>query len=85
MRADILDRIHDGHLGQTKCLERARGSVYWPGITNQIKQKVASCSSCQAYQKKCNAEPLLEHERPEQPWSKMDGLRRCGYILLEWE
>ena len=71
MRADILDRIHDGHLGQTKCLERARGSVYWPGITNQIKQKVASCSSCQAYQKKCNAEPLLEHERPEQPWPKI--------------
>ena len=38
MRAHILDRIHDGHLGQTKCQERARGSVYWPGITNQIKE-----------------------------------------------
>ena len=47
LRADMLERIHEGHFGINKCLERARHTVWWPGITSDIKRIVSNCESCQ--------------------------------------
>ena len=32
LRHDILQRIHMGHMGITKCTQRAREVVFWPGM-----------------------------------------------------
>lgn len=32
LRRDILQRVHEGHLGVEKCKRRARDTVFWPGI-----------------------------------------------------
>ena len=37
MRIDVLDRLHDAHQGITKCLERAKTSVWWPGLSSSEK------------------------------------------------
>ena len=36
LRRKVLEQIHDGHLGIEKCMLKARDSVFWPGIPNDI-------------------------------------------------
>ena len=50
MREELLERIHTGHQGITKCRERANLSVWRPGISKEIKSKVQLCHFCQENQ-----------------------------------
>ena len=36
LRKKVLEQIHNGHLGIEKCMLKARDSVFWPGISNDI-------------------------------------------------
>jgi hypothetical protein len=58
LRQEILKGIHDGHFGEVKCVLRARSAVYWPGCDEQIRNMVASCSTCQEHRHKNPAQPL---------------------------
>ena len=46
MRLDVLDRIHEAHQGITKCRERAKASVWWPGLSKQLEEVVNRCHTC---------------------------------------
>ena len=48
LRRKVLEQIHDGHLGIEKCMLKARDSVFWPGISNDIRETVEKCGICQA-------------------------------------
>ena len=48
LRKKVLEQIHDGHLGIEKCMLKARDSVFWPGISNDIWETVEKCGICQA-------------------------------------
>ena len=39
-REDILKLIHEGHLGLSKCKMRAKETVYWLGINEQLEQLI---------------------------------------------
>ena len=43
MRAKILDGIHGAHMGESKSLSFARGYVFWPAMTSQVKDRVRTC------------------------------------------
>ena len=48
LRRKVLEQIHDGHLGIEKYMLKARDSVFWPGIYNDIRETVEKCGICQA-------------------------------------
>ena len=68
LQSEILNTIHKGHLGQEKCLLRARASVFWPGITQNVVDTVKECSTCQLYQNKQQKQTILQPEPPYYPW-----------------
>ena len=70
LRPEILDTSHKGHLGQEKCLLRAR-TVFWPGITKDVTNLVKTCEACQKHQRRNQKQPILQPEPPSYPWQKM--------------
>ena len=46
---ELLSLLHDGsHLGIDKCVQCAKGSIYWPSITEDIKSIINKCEKCLA-------------------------------------
>ena len=71
LRKEMLDLVHQGHLGMDKCKNRAKRSMAWPGMTTQIEQMIADCDVCLKYQKKNAKEPMIPHSIPDRPWAKV--------------
>ena len=86
MRQDVLNCIHESHLGIEKCKSRARAVVYWPGMSPAIERMVAKCSVCLKHQRENQKEPLLPHEVPQRPWQKLGAdifqLNSNSYIVV---
>lgn len=60
MREDILNYLHMGHLGVSKCIASAQRSVWWPNITASIANKVSMCHTC-AKNRPDQKEPVSQH------------------------
>ena len=71
MRSEMLDRIHESHLGIEKSRSRARDILFWPRMSQDIEELISKCSVCQEHRNKNQKEPLLPHEVPNRPWSKL--------------
>lgn len=70
MRLEILDKLHESHLGITKCRALAQTSVWWPNMSSQIEDMVKKCSLC-AKSRPTTREPLLPSSFPDRPWSRV--------------
>lgn len=70
MQMEVLQLLHQGHLGITKCRARARESVWWPGISGDIQKMVENCAVC-AKEQPISHEPLLPSSFPDRPWERI--------------
>ena len=70
MRLEILERLHEGHLGITKCTARARESVWWPWINQSVQDRVMKCRTCQLT-KPAPKETLMPSSFPSRPWERV--------------
>ena len=51
MRNLIKTKIHEGHLGITKCTIRAKTYFFWPFMMRDVKDVAERCETCQEYRK----------------------------------
>ncbi|KAK0131437.1 hypothetical protein N1851_033839 [Merluccius polli] len=85
MRNDVLEKVHEGHQGVVKCRERACQTVWWPGLSCQIRELVLKCREC--IKERVNPkEPLMPTKLPDRPWQKLGAdlfmLREKTYLLV---
>ena len=76
-RSVVLDKIHAGHLGETKCIARAAEVIWWPGMTAEIRSLVKGCPVCTEF-RRVQREPLLPTPFPSRPWVRL-GLDFCQW------
>lgn len=85
LRAELLQKIHDGHQGIVKCRTRARNSIWWPGINREIENLVKNCTVCVKHRSD-HAEPLRPTEFPERPWQMLGSdlfqMKGANYLLV---
>uniref|UniRef100_A0A3Q1EK56 Gypsy retrotransposon integrase-like protein 1 n=1 Tax=Acanthochromis polyacanthus TaxID=80966 RepID=A0A3Q1EK56_9TELE len=62
MRREMLQRIHEGHLGAEKSKRRAREALYWPNMNSDIDRITSECATCQEFRYKQTKEPLIPTE-----------------------
>ena len=83
MRPEILSRIHDGHQGITKSLERARLGVWWPGLTADVKRVISVCEYCLSVRPTQRKEPLMPTPLPQGPWQRI-GVDLCQFKGIDY-
>ena len=77
-RNQFVQDLHAGHLGEEKTLLRARQLVFWPNMTEDLKQVVRACKPCQESRPSIQKEPMIPHDVPAQPWETI------GIDFFEW-
>ena len=69
-----LQKIHEGHQGIVHCHLRARISVWWPGLSQQIQDLVDNCAIIMLKRPNItprHEEPLLPPTLPDYPWQRI--------------
>lgn len=83
LQKDTLELIHEGHQGINRCRLRAQDSVWWYGLSQQIRDRVSRCRQCAATRAQ-RSEPLVVTKTPAQPWQEvgMDLFSHRGHNYL---
>ena len=68
LQNEILQKLHAAHQGAEKTKLRARSSVYWKNMNNDIDRLTQSCDTCQELLPRNTKEPLIPTEVPPRPW-----------------
>lgn len=86
LQSAMLDRLHSSHQGVESTLRRARLSVYWPNMKEDVMKRCHSCKTCLRDSPKQQREELRSHHVPPQPWNKVGidlfELSRTHYVVV---
>ena len=85
LQLQVLDNIHEGHLGITKCLARAQESVWWSLLSKSIDEMVTKCQVC-AKLRPDKKEPLMVSSFPTRLWERVGTdlfeFNKSHYVLV---
>ena len=69
LQRKYLDKIHSGHQGIQRSLQKAREYVFWVNYTKHIKETIEKCSLCQENSAALNTEKFKYISTvPPHPW-----------------
>ena len=71
MRQQALANLHESHQGTVRTKERARLSIYWPGIDNDIDNVIRSCKICQDQLPSNSKKPIMSKPKPSRPFQEI--------------
>lgn len=84
LRRSVLENLHEGHQGTTRCRALARQSVWWPGHSTQLAVLVKKCGTYAKY-REARAEPI-QTKTPSLSWqvvaTNIFHFRQNDYLLL---
>ena len=67
LQENVLERIHEGHQGISRCQMLTKALVWWPGISSAVQEMIQQCQVCAR-----DAEPtqklLIPRPLPDYPW-----------------
>ena len=63
-----MSRLHSSHQGVEATLRRARDSIYWHGMMNDIQEMIDQCAACANERASQQKETLQSHDIPSTPW-----------------
>ena len=85
-RASTLKVLHMGHYAVDKMSLRARETVYWPGISKDIRHTYHHCHICAKFARTQQRETLQSIETPQTTWEQLGldifTLRNTQYLLV---
>ena len=71
----MIRRFHDslfaGHLGVSRTIYRLRDRVYWPGLHNDVRSYIASCTVCLARKSPCRRRAPMGHVDVGYRWDRV--------------
>lgn len=71
LRTEVLQTLHEAHVGVVRMKALARSYVWWPGIDSDIEGLAKGCSGCQQTQHAPKCSPLHPWEWPSTPWQRI--------------
>ena len=71
MRRQVLADLHEAHQGIVRTKQRARLTVYWPGINNDIENIITACQFCQDHLPSNPKEPIVSKPKPLRPFQEV--------------
>ena len=74
------------HQGVTKCRERAKRTLWWPGLSRQIEDLVKQCRKCT--ERRINKkEPMIPSVVPDRPWQVISTdtcyVKKRPYLIVD--
>jgi len=64
MRHQVLKNLHEAHQEALRTKQRARLTIYWPGIDNDIDNIILNCQQCQGHLTSNVKEPIIQKSQP---------------------
>ena len=71
LRKEVLDILHQAHMGLVSTKQRARDIIFWPGMNLDIEEMITKCDICLQHRNRAPKEPMKIHPIPTRPWSRV--------------
>ena len=86
LRKELVNLLHESHMGKERTKARARQVVYWPKFGEAIHDVVSTCEACLRNRPQQCKESLLQHKVPSLPWGKVGidfmEFKQKSYVLI---